>query len=84
MPSPKEVELKFGVPPTSLWRIEETQPLRDAAGESKIEHLTSVYYDTADHQLNKHGLSLRATRNHQQADRQSGKNQFSHASVRGK
>src|SRR6478752_5946476 len=58
-PSPKEIEIKLGVLPIALWQIEGLRPLRAAAGASKVEHLRSVYYDTADRKLHKHELSLR-------------------------
>src|SRR5437762_3384939 len=59
MPAPKEIEIKLSAPLMSLWRIEESRPLREAVSESKVERLTSIYYDTADHKLNKRGISLR-------------------------
>ncbi len=61
MPGPTETEIKLGVPPQLLRLVEDARPLKDV-GEGTVSHLTSTYYDTKDHLLGKHGISLRVRR----------------------
>ena len=55
----QELEIKLEVPVTALPLIEDAPSLRAAASNARVEHLTSVYYDTETRTLRKNGLSLR-------------------------
>jgi inorganic triphosphatase YgiF len=52
-----ETELKFILSPEARERIE--RHLQGSAGVTAVEDALSTYFDTADHALQKHGLSLR-------------------------
>jgi inorganic triphosphatase YgiF len=56
----REVELKLALNPGDVARIQEHPALRRAAaGPAQIQHLRSVYFDTADLDLARAGMSLR-------------------------
>jgi inorganic triphosphatase YgiF len=58
--SPQEVELKFELEPDALDRLEERLTVRAGSPDpSPVQTLVSVYYDTAEHALQKAGLTLR-------------------------
>lgn len=58
--SPREVELKFELEPDALDRLEERLTVRAGSPDpAPAQTLVSVYYDTAEHALQKAGLTLR-------------------------
>ncbi|MGA2653877.1 MAG: CYTH and CHAD domain-containing protein [Terracidiphilus sp.] len=58
--NPREIELKFHLPTGSRIALEASTAL--AATESRRHHLVTTYFDTADYQLNRTGLTLRVRR----------------------
>ena len=61
MNEPREIELKLEVPPGDAGKVAQT--LANTFGAVKpAKQLVSTYYDTPDHALRKHGLSLRLRR----------------------
>ena len=54
--STPEIELKFQVKPEDLARVREHQGV---AGSASLTNLRSVYFDTPNHYLRRHGLTLR-------------------------
>jgi inorganic triphosphatase YgiF len=54
---PREIELKFQLPPGSRVVLEASPVL--AAAEAKQHHLVTTYFDTPDHLLDRTGLTLR-------------------------
>ena len=61
MPAPKEIEIKFELPPASLPRLKKIPLLR---GKKRAKSATevSVYFDTDKHKLHKKGMMLRVRR----------------------
>ncbi len=57
---PREIELKFYLPPGSR-AVLEASPVF-AAAEPKQHHLVTTYFDTPDHLLDRTGLTLRVRR----------------------
>jgi len=57
---PREIELKFQLPPGSRTAIEASPVL--AAAKSKQHHLVTTYFDTPDNVLDRTGLTLRVRR----------------------
>jgi triphosphatase len=56
----REVELKLEVPPSAIDEVARLPWLSAAANASaKHEKLVTVYFDTANSKLHKHGLTLR-------------------------
>ena len=58
MPEPREVELKLEIGPRRLAALR-SRGLKQLGPEERRERLAATYFDTADHDLRKHGLSLR-------------------------
>jgi inorganic triphosphatase YgiF len=54
-----EVELKLEVPPKTIGTLKRMRSLRRGNGHARDKQLVSVYFDTAKHELRKHGMSLR-------------------------
>jgi triphosphatase len=57
---PREIELKFYLPPGSRAALEASPAL--AAAEPRQHHLVTTYFDTPDHLLDRTGLTLRVRR----------------------
>src|SRR5215831_15050303 len=55
----QEVELKLEVPPRAIEKLRRMRSLRRGNGHAAEKKLVSVYFDTANHKLRKHGMSLR-------------------------
>jgi inorganic triphosphatase YgiF len=55
----QEVELKLEVPPRAIEKLRRMRSLRRGNGHPAEKKLVSVYFDTANHKLRKHGMSLR-------------------------
>jgi triphosphatase len=55
----QEVELKLEVPPQAIGKLKRTRALGHGNGQAREKELVSVYFDTADNKLHKHGISLR-------------------------
>jgi triphosphatase len=55
----REVELKFLIGPEHLAEVEALPALRDALGRAAQHHVSTIYFDTPDHDLWKKGFSLR-------------------------
>lgn len=62
MSAPKELELKFELPPASLKLISQLPSLRRAKVTPQHKSEISVYYDTDTQKLRKHGVMLRVRR----------------------
>ncbi|HEY6993688.1 MAG TPA: CHAD domain-containing protein [Xanthobacteraceae bacterium] len=62
MTVPKEIEIKLGLPATSLARLKKIPLLRALKAPPKRETQVSVYFDTDKHTLRKKGLMLRVRR----------------------
>ena len=54
----REVELKLEVPPRAIGRLKRLRALH-RNGRTQEKDLVSVYFDTAEHTLRRHGMSLR-------------------------
>src|SRR5580704_5315212 len=54
----QEVELKLEVPPRAIGRLKRLRALH-RNGRTQEKDLVSVYFDTAEHTLRRHGMSLR-------------------------
>ena len=57
---PREIELKFQLPPGSRAALEASRGL--AAAEPRQHHQVTTYFDTPDHLLDRSGLTLRVRR----------------------
>ncbi len=55
----RKVELKLEVPPKTIGALKRMRSLRRGNGHARDNELVSVYFDTAEHMLRKHGMSLR-------------------------
>lgn len=62
MSSPKEIEIKLELPPGKLPKLEALLLSRDAHRSVRSEDQISVYFDTDQLKLHKHGLTLRVRR----------------------
>ncbi len=62
MSSPKEIELKLELPPGKLLKLQGLPLPRDANRSVRSEDQISVYFDTDQLKLHKHGLTLRVRR----------------------
>ncbi len=58
--NPREIELKFHLPPGSRIALEASSAL--AAAKPSQHHLVTTYFDTPDHLLDRTGLTLRVRR----------------------
>ncbi|MGA7486105.1 MAG: CHAD domain-containing protein [Xanthobacteraceae bacterium] len=61
MPVPKEIEIKFELPPASLPRLKKI-PLFRRKKQAKSATEVSVYFDTDKHKLHRKGMMLRVRR----------------------
>ncbi|WP_249729702.1 MULTISPECIES: CYTH and CHAD domain-containing protein [unclassified Chelatococcus] len=60
---PREIELKLLAPPGVLERIHDAPIItQHARNKGNVRHLEAVYFDTPDHKLSAHGVSLRVRR----------------------
>jgi inorganic triphosphatase YgiF len=55
----REVELKFLIGRDDLAKVEALPALQDALGQATLHHVSTIYFDTPDHDLWKKGFSLR-------------------------
>jgi inorganic triphosphatase YgiF len=55
----KEIEIKLGLPPSALAKVENAPQLRELAGKAETKRLVSLYFDTRKRKLRKTGISLR-------------------------
>jgi triphosphatase len=62
MASPRELELKFELPPAGVSDLERLPMLRALAGQAQQEKIVSVYFDTQKQKLRKNGILLRVRR----------------------